>query len=85
MPGTRCFYRFERLEWFGAFLRAELTVDAGAGESAHVVFRFSRGHERSLARELELLPVAEGDVSSPRPSVSILVLTEHGDKGLVPV
>jgi hypothetical protein len=66
-------------------LLVQFVIYASAGEPAHVVFGFGCGRETSLAREFEVLPVSEVDVSLPRPSFSVAVLSDNTNEGLITV
>ena len=64
-------------------LLVQLTIDAGAGESTHVVFCFTCGRETSLAGEFKMLPVGEFDMTVPCPCVGVPVFTDCCDDSLV--
>jgi hypothetical protein len=66
-------------------LPTQLIINAVAGESTHVVFRFGRRLKISLAREFKMLPVGKVDVTVPCPCVRVPIFTDCCDEGLIAV
>ena len=69
----------------GQLAAIQLIINAGAGKSAHVVFRFRRRRKTSLAGEFKILPVSEVDMSLPGPRIGFAIFSEHSDEGLIAV
>ena len=73
-----------RLEAVGLH-EAKPAIDAGAGESAQVIFSFHGGGKTPLAGKLAIIPVGEIDVAFPAPRVAVPVALQYPDEGLVAV
>jgi hypothetical protein len=65
--------------------RVETAIDAGAGESAQVIFRLRGGVKTPLAGEFEIVSIGKIDVTFPLPRVSISIFSKYSDKSLVAV